>query len=114
MDPFVPKVILNEVVTQCDFALRAMDLLRRSLAAKDSRGVFCSARAFLGATGNVSKLLWPSSTKYSERGDKLRQTLEVSDDSPAAPRIFRNHFEHFDERLEEWAARSKRKNFVRF
>lgn len=29
-----------------------------------------------------------------------------------APRTFRNHFEHFDERLEQWATKSGRKNFV--
>jgi hypothetical protein len=36
----------------------------------------------------------------------------VDDSSPLAPRTFRNHFEHFDERLEDWAMSSKRKNFV--
>jgi hypothetical protein len=112
MEPFVTKVFLSEIVTQCDFALRAMDLLRRSLAAKDTRGVFWSAQALLGATGNVSKLLWPSATKYSGRGNELREALGVSDDSPVAPRTFRNHFEHFDERLDQWAAKSKRHNFV--
>jgi hypothetical protein len=42
----------------------------------------------------------------------LRQSLGVKDDSPLAPRTFRNHFEHFDERLEVWATSSKRKNFI--
>ncbi len=112
MDPFVTKVFLSEVATQCEFALRAIDLFRQAMAAGDTRGVFFCAQAFLGATGNVSKLLWPTDAKYSARGDELRKILGVPDDSPVAPRTFRNHFEHFDERLEEWAAKSKRKNFV--
>lgn len=36
----------------------------------------------------------------------------MPEDSPLQPRTFRNHFEHFDERLEKWATSSKRKNLV--
>jgi hypothetical protein len=112
MDSFFMQVFLNEVATQSDFALRAMDSLRKTMDAGDTRGVFWSAQAFLGATGNVSKLLWPSATKYSGRGNELREALGVSDDSPVASRTFRNRFEHFDEHLEGWAAKSKSHNFV--
>lgn len=89
-----------------------MHLLRQALATWDTSGVFFSAHAFLGATGNVSKLLWPPSENIAGRGEELRQTLNVSDDSPVVPRTFRNHFEHFDERLEQWAIKSKRRNLA--
>ena len=46
------------------------------------------------------------------RGEKLRKSLGIEDNSPIQPRNFRNHFEHFDERLEEWAESSERHNFV--
>ncbi|HEX2279032.1 MAG TPA: hypothetical protein VHN13_18205, partial [Candidatus Tectomicrobia bacterium] len=34
------------------------------------------------------------------------------EDSPLAPRTFRNHFEHFDARLEDWAVSSEHRTFV--
>jgi len=105
-------VFVSEVEIQCEFALRAMNQLRRALAAQDRRGVFFSAQAFLGAAGNVSKLLWPPSPGIPKRGEEIRQCLGVLDSSPVAPRTFRNHFEHFDERLEQWAVTSKRRNLV--
>ena len=45
-------------------------------------------------------------------GEELRKSLGIEDNSPIQPRNFRNHFEHFDERLEKWATSSKRHNFV--
>jgi hypothetical protein len=66
-----------------------------------------AVQAFLVAAGNISTLLWPSYRKGEgrtpERGPELRAGLAVEEDSPLAPRTLRNHFEHFDERLEEWA-----------
>lgn len=47
-----------------------------------------------------------------KRGEALRTSLGVPDSSPLEPRTFRNHFEHFDERLEQWATSLQRKNFA--
>jgi hypothetical protein len=64
-----------------------------------------SVQAFLVAAGNISKLLWPPGKPlFPERGPELRSGLDVEENSPLKPRTFRNHFEHFDERLERWAA----------
>ncbi len=112
MDSFLMSVFITEVETQCAFALRAIEQLRRSLATQDSKAVFFYAQASLSSAGNVSKLLWPPSPMIPDRGKKLRESRGISDDSPVAPRRFRNHFEHFDERLEEWAMTSKRRNLV--
>ncbi len=57
------------------------------------------------------KIFWPRE-KYRKRGKELRKSLGIEDNSPIQPRNFRNHFEHFDERLEEWAKSSERHNFV--
>src|SRR5690606_21209950 len=54
------------------------------------------------ATANVSKILWPSSKKYKQRSERLRQMLKVENDNPISDRKFRNHFEHYDERVEDW------------
>jgi len=46
-------------------------------------------------------ILWPTK-KYKARGERLRQILSVEDDNILSNRAFRNHFEHYDERIEEW------------
>jgi hypothetical protein len=78
--------------------------------------VWFSVQAFLVAAANVSKLLWPNpedTRQFPERGPELRATLEMAEDCPLKPpRTFRNHFEHFDARLEKWAASSPRRNFI--
>jgi hypothetical protein len=43
---------------------------------------------------------------------RARPALAISDDNVLATRTFRNHFEHFDERLEAWAAADPSRNFV--
>lgn len=57
-------------------------------------------QSILVSSGNVSKILWPSK-KYSLRGKQLREYLQIDDNNILASRVFRNHFEHFDERVEE-------------
>lgn len=54
------------------------------------------------AAGNVSKILWPGVDKNKARGIQLRTFLKIEDGNPIADRKFRNHFEHYDERLEKW------------
>jgi len=112
MEKMVLRVFHREVERQCKFALMAAEDLSGALQAGDMDRIWYSVQAFLVAAGNISKLLWPSSPILPERGKELRTSLSVSDDFPLEPRKFRNHFEHFDERLEKWATSSKRRNFV--
>jgi len=95
--------------------LSAMDSYEQMRKAAKDR-LWCSVQAFLVAAGNISKLLWPSYRKgeelIPERGPELRVSLAVEEDSPLAPRTLRNHFEHFDVRLEQWAVSSKPRVFV--
>jgi hypothetical protein len=84
---------------------------RRQTAANDR--LWFSVQAFLVAAGNISKLLWPPDKPLlPERGPELRANLEVEENSPLKPRTFRNHFEHFDKRLEQWAVSSKHRVFI--
>lgn len=59
-------------------------------------------QALLIASGNLSKLFWPSIRADNGRGVWLRSVFEVKEDSPLKNRDIRNHFEHFDERLDKW------------
>jgi hypothetical protein len=107
MDRFFRQIFLAEIEMQSDYALEAMNLLRQSLPNPDRS--FFYIQAFLVSAANVSKLLWP---KDEKRGEELRQILNVGENSPIADRTLRNHFEHFDERIERWAAQSKRHIFI--
>jgi hypothetical protein len=93
----------------------AMEEYERMKATASER-FWYSVQAFLVAAGNISKLLWPSYRKgeerIPERGPEVRASLGVEENSPLQPRTFRNHFEHFDVRLEEWAVSSKPRKLI--
>jgi len=105
------KIFQREIERQCRFAIIAMDEIKHGLLNNNSDIVWYAIQNFLVAVGNISKFFWPNQ-KYQKRGEELRKSLGIKDNSPIQPRNFRNHFEHFDERLESWATSSKRHNFV--
>lgn len=111
MDAHIQHVFVRELERQAQFGLIAVADLNAALAACDNDRVWYSIQGLLIAAGNVSKLLWPG-PEYESRGAALRQLLSVADDSVLAPRTFRNHFEHFDERLDAWVAGDEAHNFV--
>ncbi|TYR36705.1 hypothetical protein FXV77_09405 [Sphingobacterium phlebotomi] len=95
-------VFIDEIALQAKIAKRAADRLIETHDTFDKIEVWCSIQSILVAAGNVSKILWPSSKKYKQRGERLRQMLKVENDNPISDRKFRNHFEHYDERVEDW------------
>ena len=97
------EMFLREVDQQCRFAIMAYhDLLEEPRREPKRDRFWFSAEALLIAVANLSKLFWPSrkSSSSTERGRELREMLDVPDDSPLQNRDLRNHFEHFDERLD--------------
>lgn len=125
MDPFIKTIFLDEVKIQCEFALMSMNYLRGSLQRRDITDihtrimmVFHQAHAFLIHVANLSKLFWPDRKTIRKwpnakiRGEELRKILKISENSPIKNRRFRNHFEHYDDRIEEWAVTSQRKNYA--
>jgi len=104
-------IFLYEVTNQCSFALMAFEDLKQALDSNDALRIWYFIHAFLTATGNISKLLWPIE-RYRKRGAKLRESLGVEDNSPLKKREFRNYLEHFDERLEDWAKTTRSENYI--
>lgn len=94
-------ILVGEIALQSQIAQKAAERLRATHDVFDNVETWCSIQSILVAAGNVSKILWPSQ-KYKLRGKKLRELLGVEDNNPLASRKFRNHFEHYDERIEEW------------
>jgi hypothetical protein len=112
MDPWLLRVFQMQVAKQCRFALIAFEELENDISHMENGQaehrrhgldhIWYSIQGLLVAAGNISKLLWPTNSRIADRGTALRASLNVRDDSPLQPRAFRNHFEHFDERLEEF------------
>lgn len=75
-------------------------ILTRKIERCASR-VWLNIHSLLDSAAMVSKYLWGDG-KYDEERSWIRKFLDVSEDSPLANRRLRNHFEHFDERLEDW------------
>ena len=112
MEKMVLRIFQREIERQCKFAIMAIDEIKFGLSNHNTDMVWYAMQNFLVAVGNISKIFWSSKQKYQKRGEELRKSLGIDDNSPMQPRKFRNHFEHFDERLENWATSSKRHNFV--
>lgn len=106
METRILRFFQMEVERQCKFALIAVEDLQQSLKVINMDRIWYSIQALLVATGDISKLLWPTKPLLPERGKELRESLSISDNSPLESREFRNIFEHFDERLEKWATAS--------
>ena len=93
---------IREIWTQSHFAeiaFRNIDLK----TGQGTDGVFSSIHSFLSHCANVSKML---AAKDNVRPPKsIGQILRVSASSVIHKRAFRNHLEHYDERLKKWIQR---------
>lgn len=131
------ETMQQQVEEQCQFALTAiggmngclgaMTELREQGAHRDMQKqsevtdqLWFFANAFLTAVANIAKHLWPGRRlrkdvreAFPDRGVELRASLGVPDESPLDSRMVRNHFEHADERLEEWWIDNPQHNIAR-
>lgn len=105
-------VFLGEIVLQSKIARRAAERLKATQSTFDDVEVWCSIQSILVATGNISKILWPPDKKYKIRGERLRQLLRIKDDNILSNRRFRNHFEHYDSRVEEWFSKQSQGVYI--
>ncbi len=99
LKPLAEQVLIGEMVTQSKFAAHAAGRLAES---SDPIEMWSSIQSILVAAANVSKILWPAREPYKERGKQLRELIGVDDHDLLSDRTFRNHFEHYDERIEDW------------
>jgi hypothetical protein len=117
-------------VNQATRALKLIDSTT-SAAWPHSEEVFRELHSFLTHASNVSRILWPAAPKrrrketqqqYDERvradkrmqrGEVLRGLLGIGDgDHPLKSRKLRDHLDHFDERLDEWATAGASRNYL--
>ena len=123
MDEFSLRILRREVQSQCQYILRAEEVLNAAFVAAsgppDHTIVWMNLQTILVSAANLSKMCWGSRggneearRRREEARRPLREALRVADDSPLRDPDLRNDFEHFDERVEEWAERPDRGGFV--
>ena len=104
-EAFTHHILLGEVAFQTELAANAAERLPACADEPfDSVEVWSAIQSILAAAANVSKLLWPSPERAA-RGKALRALLGVDEPNPLSDRKFRNHFEHYDERIEDWMSK---------
>jgi len=107
MKALAEQVFIGEIVKQAKIARRAAERLPATTDHFDQLEFWCSIQSILAAAGNVSKILCPQRKKSTARGEMLRALLNVDDRNLLSNRKFRNHFEHYDERIEEWFEKNR-------
>ncbi|MGN6212028.1 hypothetical protein [Parafilimonas sp.] len=100
MNEFQDMIFISEILLQSKIAQRAFERLQATHKNFDRLEVWCSIQSILVSTANISKILWPGKNRV--RGKRLRGMLKVEADNILSNRNFRNHFEHYDERIEDW------------
>ncbi|MAS94683.1 MAG: hypothetical protein CMO55_15905 [Verrucomicrobiales bacterium] len=60
------------------------------------------AQNILNQGAAISRFFWPTGKKYQERGERLREAFQISDDSALKDRKLRNMVEHYDEYLDDY------------
>lgn len=120
MDEFIEGIYLHEFATQCEYAVGSVQRMNQVLQRQGSPSdFFREASNFLQHSSAASRLLWPPGSgnrrekkRAKKRGEHLRAKIEIDDSEALKNRALRNHFEHFDERLDDWAETSPHKNIV--
>ncbi|MBN8528826.1 MAG: hypothetical protein J0M36_06290 [Caulobacterales bacterium] len=114
MDDFVVNIFLDEIRKQARYANAAIAELDELLESRagGAQPVFRALDEFLGDAARIRSMIWPVRKNGEARGRILREILKLSDDNPLADVTLRNHLEHFDERLDQWAEESKNRIFV--
>ena len=104
MKSLAEMVFVGEIVKQAKIAQRAAERLQAANDPDhfDELEIWVSIQSILVAAANVSKILWPSRKLSEARGETLRKLLNIDERNLLSDRKFRNHFEHYDERIEDW------------
>ncbi len=115
MENLLLRVFQSQVADQCRFALTGAALINEGNQVHDQDRLWTGCQMFVVGAGNTSKALWGDGRdrpRISKRRQPLRESLAVDDNSPLYSLDLRNHFEHYDERIERWWASSTSRNHL--
>ena len=122
MDFFLLRIFQMQVRMQCKFFKAASHQLTAALAQNDDIVeinldpelcllIWGSIETMVNTAANISKILWGKPNSDLDKARKpIRDSLAVADDSPIRSGKMRNHFQHFDERIDRWAEESSNRH----
>lgn len=120
MDDFLQRIYLEQAKHECEACFAAVQAFNSALAGAQDQDPFLHVSALIHHAAAVSRIFWPPSARdkhahkrAQRRGEFLRSSLMIPSSHTIQSRTLRDHFEHFDERLDDWAERSKNRNIVR-
>jgi hypothetical protein len=111
------EIFLMYVLTESRRAIDAFDEVIRltGIVRKESFGevrengnILSALRMALHFSANVSKVFFPMGNARTASAKALRDLCGMDDNHPLRDRTLRNHVEHIDERLENWAGTERR------
>ena len=119
MDDQLVKIYLKQAQEEFQACFAALEAFNLAIRQNTKDDPFLHAMTFVHRAASASRIFWPPGGKNKSarqrsqrRGAHLRQLLTINDNHPIQHRTLRDHFEHFDERLDEWAEESKHRNMI--
>lgn len=105
----IDYIFLSQIESQCKYAINSLKKIDRCMqSVKMDDDLWQELQSLMISLGNISKILVPVKDKYKSRGERLKKTLDINDSFAILKRNCRNYFEHFDERIEEWALKNSK------
>jgi hypothetical protein len=115
MNPHIAEIYFEEMDNHARWSLEAFARMRKAETAPDR---FAAAHQALGHAAIVSRFLWPEEMitpkgtakarrqhkRAVERGNALRQQLELPSEHPLNRRDLRIHMVMFESRIDGWIA----------
>jgi hypothetical protein len=96
MNTMLLRLFQRQVAMQCEIVPASAGALNPPFGDQTWHAI----QSLLTATANLSKLFWGQAGRKTDERKRLRDSLLVGDTSVLQPTRFRNHFDHFDERLD--------------
>lgn len=116
MELMLLRIFQRQVADQCRFTLAAVPLINQGLQSRGNQDqLWIGCQMFVVGSGNASKALWGGGRdrkNISKHRQPLRESLNVDDTSPLYSLELRNHFEHYDERIDQWWKNSPSHNHI--
>ncbi|MCS0129228.1 hypothetical protein NDJ14_23325 [Vibrio alginolyticus] len=119
MNSHLKSVYLRQIKEECEFCLAAVQQMNLILKEQSKGDFFREALDLVHHSAAISRILWPpgcrdkaKKKRSQRRGQALRDELNIKNGHVIQNRTLRDHFEHFDERLDDWAENSKHKNII--
>lgn len=102
-DRFVPMAWSDPIPEKSE-SQAARDLVSKPSMNMRVHGVWAGTQLLLSAAANISKLLWAPARDSEVHCEDLRRLLDIDESSAIADRWLRNGFEHFGQRIVDWAS----------